>query len=132
MDKKEAEEEAMRKAKQAHNAAGKNTGMSGRDLVRHNTPHEHSILLLTFLHSSNIIQSGSRRRTMATAPKTGIWISTGNSRRTRIWPLSRSGLQILACETGSAKEKRKVVVVVESDGSYLSTCTLCWILFSIY
>lgn len=35
MDKKEAEEEAMRKAKQAHNAAGKNTGMSGRDLVRH-------------------------------------------------------------------------------------------------
>jgi len=36
MDKKEAEDEAMRKAKQAHNAAGKNTGMSGRDLFQYN------------------------------------------------------------------------------------------------
>jgi len=36
MDKKEAEEEAMHKAKQAHNAAGKNTGMSGRDLFQYN------------------------------------------------------------------------------------------------
>lgn len=33
MDKKEAEQEAMKKAKEAQNAAGKNTGMSGRDLV---------------------------------------------------------------------------------------------------
>lgn len=33
MDKKEAEQEALRKAKDAHSAAGKSSGMSGRDLV---------------------------------------------------------------------------------------------------
>ena len=33
LDKKEAEKEASRKAKEAQNAAGKNVGMSGRDLV---------------------------------------------------------------------------------------------------
>jgi len=33
MDKKEAEQEASRKSKEAQNAAGKNVGMSGRDLV---------------------------------------------------------------------------------------------------
>lgn len=34
MDKKQAEEDAVRKAKETTHAAGKNTGMSGRDLVR--------------------------------------------------------------------------------------------------
>ena len=34
LSKKEAEEEARRKAKDAQHAAGKNTGLSGRDLVR--------------------------------------------------------------------------------------------------
>jgi hypothetical protein len=33
MDKKMAEEEALRKAKDTQHAAGKNSGMSGRDLV---------------------------------------------------------------------------------------------------
>lgn len=33
MDKKQAEEEAQRKAKDVQNSAGKNSGMSGRDLV---------------------------------------------------------------------------------------------------
>ena len=33
MDKKEAEEEAMRKAKDQQAAAGKSSGLSGRDLV---------------------------------------------------------------------------------------------------
>jgi hypothetical protein len=33
MDKKEAEAEVMRKAKEAQHSVGKNTGMSGRDLV---------------------------------------------------------------------------------------------------
>jgi hypothetical protein len=46
MDKKEAEEEAMRRAKQAHNAAGKNTGMSGRDLVCYYVMHLHRVLSL--------------------------------------------------------------------------------------
>lgn len=34
MDKKQAEDVAIRKAKEVTHAAGKNTGMSGRDLVR--------------------------------------------------------------------------------------------------
>jgi len=34
MNKKQAEEDAIRKAKEVTHAAGKNTGMSGRDLVR--------------------------------------------------------------------------------------------------
>ena len=33
MDKKQAEEDAVKKSKEATHAAGKNTGMSGRDLV---------------------------------------------------------------------------------------------------
>lgn len=33
MDKKEAEQEALRKAKDLHSSAGKSSGMSGRDLV---------------------------------------------------------------------------------------------------
>ncbi|KAI3602316.1 translation machinery-associated protein 46 [Moniliophthora roreri] len=36
MDKKQAEEEALHKAKEVQNAAGKNTGMSGRDLFQYN------------------------------------------------------------------------------------------------
>lgn len=36
MDKKEAETDALRKAKETQHAAGKNLGMSGRDLVRTN------------------------------------------------------------------------------------------------
>jgi hypothetical protein len=34
MDKKEAEKEVLKKAKDAQHAAGKASGMSGRDLVR--------------------------------------------------------------------------------------------------
>ena len=33
MNKKQVEEDAVKKAKEATHAAGKNTGMSGRDLV---------------------------------------------------------------------------------------------------
>ncbi|TFK36696.1 hypothetical protein BDQ12DRAFT_633557 [Crucibulum laeve] len=36
MDKKTAEQEAMRKAKESHSAAGKSNGMSGRDLFQYN------------------------------------------------------------------------------------------------
>ncbi|KIJ66848.1 hypothetical protein HYDPIDRAFT_85577 [Hydnomerulius pinastri MD-312] len=36
MDKKQAELEALRKAKETQSAAGKNTGMSGRDLFQYN------------------------------------------------------------------------------------------------
>lgn len=41
MDKKQAEEEAIRKAKDQQHAAGKNSGMSGRDLVCPNLPVLH-------------------------------------------------------------------------------------------
>lgn len=37
MDKKLAETDALRKAKEQQNAAGKNTGMSGRDLVSYHS-----------------------------------------------------------------------------------------------
>jgi len=36
MDKKEAEAEAMKKAKEAQSTAGKSSGMSGRDLFQYN------------------------------------------------------------------------------------------------
>ncbi|KAJ7196851.1 hypothetical protein GGX14DRAFT_700491 [Mycena pura] len=36
MDKKQAEQEAVRKSKEQHHAAGKNTGLSGRDLFEYN------------------------------------------------------------------------------------------------
>ena len=59
MDKKQAEEEAMRKAKETQAAAGKSSGMSGRDLVSGSflypfrlRPHTQS--------SSHIILSGSK------------------------------------------------------------------------
>jgi hypothetical protein len=38
MDKKQAEEDAIKQAKAATHAAGKNTGMSGRDLVSFFSP----------------------------------------------------------------------------------------------
>jgi hypothetical protein len=44
MDKKQAEEDAVKKAKENAHAAGKNTGMSGRDLVRL-ALHPHSLSL---------------------------------------------------------------------------------------
>jgi hypothetical protein len=76
MDKKEAEDEALRKAKQTQNAAGKNTGMSGRDLVRYYVIcPAHSLvtnITRTPLHSSNTIPSGSRKKTTATIRTIGI------------------------------------------------------------
>ena len=39
MDRKQAEEDAIKKSKEATHAAGKNTGMSGRDLVRLISPY---------------------------------------------------------------------------------------------
>lgn len=46
MDKKFAEEEALKKAKDDKHAAGKNSGMSGRDLVRHLLCPSRSVPLL--------------------------------------------------------------------------------------
>lgn len=91
MDKKEAEQEAMRKAKEVQSSAGKNSGMSGRDLVRfHLLPglSDSSI----FLHlSSNTIPNGSQTRTMAMLQTTGTLNSLEDRRSRRILLLKNSG-----------------------------------------
>jgi hypothetical protein len=47
LDKKSAEEDAVRKAKDAQAAAGKNVGMSGRDLVSDIATNNHLSSLFT-------------------------------------------------------------------------------------
>src|SRR6266571_4783307 len=95
MDKKEAEQEASRKAKEAQNSAGKNVGMSGRDLVG-----GHMLFFLCSCsttippHSSNITPNGSKMKTMGTARTTGIWISSDGRKKRRIWLQKGRGLQI--------------------------------------
>jgi len=92
MNKKQAEEEAVKKAKEATHAAGKNTGMSGRDLVRLALcPSNDSLpspflsppsivnLIAFFSHSLHSTPSGSKRRRKR--KKTGIWTSIENRRR---------------------------------------------------
>jgi DRG Family Regulatory Proteins, Tma46 len=100
MDKKEAELEAARKAKEAQNSAGKNTGMSGRDLVRQRLSFPFSWTALTCcMYSSNIIQSGSKRRTMVMHLMIGISLSIEGRRSKKIWRLRRRGLRIWLYET---------------------------------
>ena len=87
MDKKTAEEEALKKAKDDRHAAGKNSGMSGRDLVRAAInqsccqPHRFFGSLLTTQNGS---KTKKRRR-----KKSGILRSIGKRRRTRISPQKR-------------------------------------------
>ena len=94
MDKKQAEEDAVRKAKETTHAAGKNTGMSGRDLVRLVfyfsdlfTPvsvvalDRESNLYLDLSHSLRSTPNGSRRKKRR--KRIGIWTSIGNRRKRR-------------------------------------------------
>ena len=89
MDKKMAEEEVMKKAKDAQAAAGKSNGMSGRDLV--------SILLRLFVFasgtdfavSSPTIRNGSR--TKRKKRTSGTLRNTGSRRKTKIWRRRRNG-----------------------------------------
>jgi hypothetical protein len=81
MDKKEAEADALRKAKETQHAAGKNSGMSGRDLVRSNGTIRDLPLLTQEKSSSNTIQNGSR--TTKKKPRTGIYRYTAGSKGTR-------------------------------------------------
>lgn len=84
MDKKQAEEEAMKKAKDAQHAAGKNSGMSGRDLVCLNLCDESRASSLIFAScSSRTTPSGSRIRRMGRRTS-GTSRSTDKSRRRRI------------------------------------------------
>ena len=85
MDKKDAELEALRKIKEAQHSAGKNAGMSGRDLVRISCPFWLSCRHTNyFRHSLNTIQSGSRMRKMGTLRMIGILQRTGGRKRMRI------------------------------------------------
>lgn len=101
MDKKTAEDEALRKAKENQAAAGKNTGMSGRDLVSRLQSREDlfpSIISLQFAFnyptsSSNITLNGSMTKT-GRMRMTGILSSTVNRKRMRIWRRKRLGLQL--------------------------------------
>jgi hypothetical protein len=65
MDKKTAEQEALRKTKDAQAAAGKSSGMSGRDLVSCIAAPVEQYTDVTFL-SSNTTQNGSRTKKMET------------------------------------------------------------------
>lgn len=62
MDKKEAEMEALRKSKETQHAAGKNTGMSGRDLVCSNEMIREHPLSTQENSSSNTTQNGSKTK----------------------------------------------------------------------
>jgi hypothetical protein len=71
MDKKEAEMEASRKSKETQHAAGKNSGMSGRDLVCDKMMCGHP-LLTQENSSSNTTQNGSKT-TKKKKTKAGIY-----------------------------------------------------------
>ena len=69
MDKKEAEEEALRKAKDTQHAAGKNVGMSGRDLVRfsHSWHCEHNFTIHLVPIQPRMVRRRGRGRRAAVA-----------------------------------------------------------------
>ncbi|CAL1717297.1 unnamed protein product [Somion occarium] len=81
MDKKLAEEELQRKTKDAQAAAGKNSGMSGRDLVSWLLIYLLSkwILTMVFVPSSRTTQSGSK--TKRKKRKSGTSHSTDSKKR---------------------------------------------------
>ncbi len=62
MNKKQAEEEAVKKAKDTQAAAGKNSGMSGRDLVSGLHKLAVNINSMSSICSSRTIRSGSKMK----------------------------------------------------------------------
>lgn len=100
MDKKQAEEELNKKAKDAQAAAGKNTGMSGRDLVS-------LFVILLFVTNTNscLMLHVSSRTTPSGLPtktkrrKIGILRSTGRRRKTKSWRRRSDGLQSCSFQT---------------------------------
>jgi hypothetical protein len=85
MDKKEAEQEALKKAKDVQNAAGKNSGMSGRDLVSFSSLKGSRIVADCEGTSSNIILNGSRTKMKLMTMKIGTLQYTGSRKRRKIW-----------------------------------------------
>lgn len=91
MDKKDAEAEAIRKAKELQSSAGKNSGMSGRDLVCRLQPLH--VPLVTFRsRSSNTIPNGSKTRKKLRRTN-GIWRDSDARRKRRISPPKKDELQ---------------------------------------
>lgn len=92
MNKKQAEEDAIKKAKETAHAAGKNTGMSGRDLVRlvfclSDLSPQFPSLFPALDRGSNLIAhslrstpSGSRKRKKG-RKRIGIWTSIEDRRK---------------------------------------------------
>ena len=78
MDKKEAEADALRKTKEVQHAAGKITGMSGRDLVSPDSGFDGCVDLGI---SSNTTQSGSKIKTMEMSRTTSISLNTDAMKR---------------------------------------------------
>ena len=90
MDKKLAEEDAQQKAKDTQAAAGKSSGMSGRDLVSADpdSPKRARANVGGWWHSSRTIPSGSK--TKRTKRKNGTLRNTVNSKKTTtLLPKSR-------------------------------------------
>lgn len=81
MDKKSAEEEVLRKAKDAQAAAGKNVGMSGRDLVSGSDYFMSTPLIILHHASSNTTPNGLRTRRRKS--QTGISVPTGKKNKMR-------------------------------------------------
>ena len=89
MDKKLAEDDAMKKAKDAQAAAGKNSGMSGRDLVRFSVCVGRSRRLMLYTHSSHTTQSGSTTQTKKRT--SGTLQRIVRRKRTKTLPWKKSG-----------------------------------------
>lgn len=114
MDKKAAEEEAVRKAKNAQNAAGKSVGMSGRDLVN---------MFLAFLKtrtkhplspsSPTILNGLQTRMMMMMMMMTGILISIGARKRLRIW--KRRNVELLGFPSKTGLMQEMVMKAVEGS-----------------
>ena len=84
MDKKLAEEEALKKAKDDRHAAGKSSGMSGRDLVRSLSDHMQNKNNTAYgtASSSRTTQNGSRTKRRQTR-RTGTLRSIARRKKTR-------------------------------------------------
>jgi hypothetical protein len=112
MNKKDAEAEAIRKTKEAQHAAGKNTGMSGRDLVRRSCYHAASYI--DHEVSSNTTQNGSKTRTTGRSQTSSIFRNTDVIKRRYTQSFGKWNREIVMCLC-MAMTMPTGVVVAEAD-----------------
>lgn len=91
MDKKDAEAEAIRKAKELQSSAGKNSGMSGRDLVCR-LPSLHVQSLIFRSRSSNTTLNGLKTKKKLRRTN-GIWRDSDARKKRRILLPKKDELQ---------------------------------------